>query len=73
MVSKLIGLHKGTDDSSGFLFPKSPTVKDPHDFPWWREQINGMCHLRLDDRVNHSVILDENDFTEKMTLTNLPY
>ena len=48
-------------------------MKDPHDFPGWREQINGMCHLRLDDRVNHSVILDENDFTEKMTLTNLSY
>ena len=58
----------GTDDNSGFLFLKSPTVKDPHDFPGWREQINGMCHLRLDDRVNHSVILDENDFTEKNDL-----
>ena len=31
-----------------------------------------MWHLRLDDRVNHSVILDENDFTEKNDLDLSP-
>ena len=56
-MKQTLGLIRGTDDSSGSSFLKSPPVKDPHDFPWWREQINGMSHLRLDDRVNHRMKL----------------